>query len=67
MAPKSTRVTAFNATGRTAEGLAAQGLKVDRRSIHLGEPIKTTGKHAVEIRLHRDVTSTIHVEVSPEA
>jgi large subunit ribosomal protein L9 len=50
-----------------AEGLAAQGLKVDRRSIHLAEPIKTTGKHAVEIRLHRDVTSTIHVEVSPEA
>ena len=50
-----------------AEGLAAQGLKVDRRSIHLGEPIKSTGKHAVEIRLHRDVTSTIHVEVSPEA
>lgn len=50
-----------------AEGLAAQGMKVDRRAIHLAEPIKTTGKHAVEIRLHREVTSTIHVEVSPEA
>jgi large subunit ribosomal protein L9 len=50
-----------------AEGLAAQGLKVDRRAIHLAEPIKTTGKHAVEIRLHREVTSTIHVEVSAEA
>ncbi len=50
-----------------AEALAAQGLKVDRRSIHLAEPIKTTGKHAVEIRLHREVTSTIHVEVSPQA
>ncbi len=49
-----------------AEALAAQGLKVDRRAIHLAEPIKTTGKHAVEIRLHREVTSTIHVEVSPE-
>jgi large subunit ribosomal protein L9 len=50
-----------------AEALAAQGLKVDRRAIHLAEPIKTTGKHAVEIRLHREVTSTIHVEVSPQA
>jgi len=50
-----------------AEALAAQGLKVDRRAIHLAEPIKTTGKHAVEIRLHREVTSTIHVEVSPAA
>jgi large subunit ribosomal protein L9 len=49
-----------------AEGLAAQGVKVDRRAIHLAEPIKTTGKHAVEIRLHREVTSTIQVEVSPE-
>ncbi len=50
-----------------AEALAAQGLKVDRRAIHLAEPIKTTGKHAVEIRLHREVLSTIQVEVSPEA
>ena len=50
-----------------AEALAAQGLKVERRAIHLAEPIKTTGKHAVEIRLHREVTSTIHVEVSAEA
>ena len=49
-----------------AEALATQGLKVDRRAIHLAEPIKTTGKHAVEIRLHREVTSSIHVEVSPE-
>ncbi|HMK71943.1 MAG TPA: 50S ribosomal protein L9 [Myxococcaceae bacterium] len=50
-----------------AEALAGQGLKVDRRSIHLSDPIKTTGKHAVEVRLHRDVVSTIQVEVVPEA
>ena len=50
-----------------AEALAAQGLKVDRRAIHLAEPIKTTGKHAVEVRLHREVLSTIQVEVSAEA
>ena len=50
-----------------AEALAGQGLKIDRRAIHLAEPIKTTGKHAVEVRLHRDVASTIHVEVVPEA
>jgi large subunit ribosomal protein L9 len=50
-----------------AEALAGQGLKLDRRSIHLADPIKTTGKHAVEVRLHRDVVSTIHVEVVPEA
>lgn len=50
-----------------AEALAAAGQKVDRRHIHLPEPIKTLGKHTVELRLHRDVTAKINVEVAPEA
>ena len=49
-----------------AEALAAAGQKVDRRHIHLPEPIKTIGKHTVELRLHRDVTAKINVEVAPE-
>ena len=50
-----------------AEALAAQGQQVDRRAIHLAEPIKTIGKYDVELRLHRDVTAKIKVEVAPEA
>jgi len=50
-----------------AEALAAKGQKVDRRHIHLPEPIKTVGAHEVEIRLHRDVVARIKVEVVPEA
>ena len=50
-----------------AEALAAKGQKVDRRHIHLPEPIKTVGVHEVEIRLHRDVSAKIKVEVVPEA
>jgi large subunit ribosomal protein L9 len=50
-----------------AEGLASQGFKLDRRQIHLPEPIKAVGKFDVEIRLHREVASTISVEVVPEA
>jgi len=50
-----------------AEALAAKGQKVDRRHIHLPEPIKTVGTHEVEIRLHRDVAAKIKVEVVPEA
>jgi len=50
-----------------AEALAAQGRKLDRRTIHLPEPIKTIGTHEVEIRLHRDVSAKIKVEVSAEA
>lgn len=50
-----------------AEALAAQGKKVDRRAIHLPEPIKSVGTFDVEIRLHRDVNAKIKVEVTPEA
>jgi large subunit ribosomal protein L9 len=49
-----------------AEALASKGQKVDRRHIHLPEPIKTTGTHQVEIRLHREVIAQIRVDVVPE-
>ena len=49
-----------------AEVLSAQGHKVDRRSIHLPEPIKTLGIHQVELRLHQDVSAKISVEVVAE-
>ena len=49
-----------------AESLAAQGQKVDRRLIHLPEPIKAVGSYEVEIRLHHEVTAKIKVEVAPE-
>ena len=50
-----------------AEALAAAGQKIDRRLIHLPEPIKTTGQYEIEVRLHREVTSKIKVEVVGEA
>ena len=49
-----------------AEALAAAGQKVDRRHIHLPEPIKALGSYEVEIRLHRDVNARIKVEVVKE-
>jgi large subunit ribosomal protein L9 len=49
-----------------AEAMAAQGQQVDRRGLHLPEPIKTVGTHEVELRLHRDVAAKIKVEVVPE-
>jgi large subunit ribosomal protein L9 len=50
-----------------AEALAAQGQSVDRRQLHLAEPIKATGHYEVELRLHREVTAKIKVEVQAEA
>ena len=56
----------------TAQDLAEEitrlaGEEVDRRDIHLEEPIRSVGSHEVHIRLHPDVTATITVEVQPEA
>ena len=49
-----------------AEALAAQGKRIDRRSIYLPEPIRMLGSHEVEVRLHRDVSAKIRVEVVAE-
>ena len=46
-----------------ADALAEKGIDVDKRRIELGSPIKNIGLHDVEVRLHRDVTATIQVEV----
>ena len=49
-----------------AEALERQNYTIDRRKIHLQEPIKTLGEHKVPIRLHRDVTAEITVNVVKE-
>ncbi|MFY2557072.1 50S ribosomal protein L9 [Corallococcus terminator] len=49
-----------------AEAVAAQGQTVDRRAIHLVDPIKSIGHYEVELRLHRDVIAKIKVEVAAE-
>lgn len=46
-----------------ADALAEKGIEVDKRRIELGSPIKNIGLHDVEVRLHRDVTAAIQVEV----
>jgi large subunit ribosomal protein L9 len=48
-----------------ADALNAKGLTVDKRRIELGHPIKTLGTHDVEVRLYRDVSAQIQVEVVP--
>ena len=39
------------------------GVAVDRRDISLDEPLKELGVSEVAVKLHRDVTATLHVEV----
>jgi large subunit ribosomal protein L9 len=55
----------------TSSDLAAElerkGFNIDRRKIHLDEPIKTLGEFHVPVRLFKDVTAQIKVEVHKEA
>jgi large subunit ribosomal protein L9 len=48
-----------------ADALAAKGVTVDKRRIELEEPIKRLGTHTVHVKLHRDVTVPVTVEVQP--
>ena len=50
-----------------ADGLAAQGFKIDKRQVQLGEPIKIIGESAVTIKVFRDVTAQINVGVEKES
>ena len=49
-----------------AHELEAKGFEVDRRKIHLPEPIKAVGETSVAIRLHREVTAHVKVAVAAE-
>jgi large subunit ribosomal protein L9 len=46
-----------------ADALEAKGIEVDKRRIELAHPIKTSGLHDVDVRLHREVSVHIQVEV----
>ena len=41
-------------------------LEIDKKKMVLPEPIKTLGVHEVSIKLHRDVTAKLNVQVSEE-
>lgn len=49
-----------------AEALQAKGYEIDRRKISLKDPIKETGEYTVKVKLHREVTLEVPVEVKAE-
>ena len=46
--------------------LAASGLELDKREIHLFTPVKTLGQHTVKVKLHADVTVELPFDVVSE-
>lgn len=50
-----------------AADLEAKGFDVDRRKIQLSEPLKSLGDYTVAIKLHREATAHIKVQVAADA
>lgn len=50
-----------------ADALEKQGYTIERRKIVLEEPIKSLGEYKVPVRLHREVTAEIGVNVVKES
>ena len=49
-----------------AEALTeVSGQEVDKRTIAVGNPIKSLGAHEVTVRLHDDITATVALNVIP--
>jgi large subunit ribosomal protein L9 len=49
-----------------AEELEKQNFTIERRKIHLDEPIKQLGQYKVAVRLYRGVTAEVEVNVVKE-
>jgi large subunit ribosomal protein L9 len=50
-----------------ADELARQtGETIDRRMVHLEEPIRSVGVHEIRIHLHPEVNVVVSVEIQPE-
>jgi large subunit ribosomal protein L9 len=50
-----------------AAELATKGFEIDRRKIQLPEPLKSIGDYSVAIKLYREVTAHVKVNVQAEA
>lgn len=49
-----------------AQQLESKGFTIDRRQIHLDEPLKALGEFHVPVKLHREVTAHLRVNVLRE-
>jgi len=51
--------------GDIAEAIAEGGPSVDKRTIVVGNPIKSLGAHTVTVRVHDEVEATVNLNVVP--
>jgi len=50
-------------TGDIAAAITEGGGEVDKRTIVVGNPIKSLGAHTVKVKLHDDVEAEVHLNV----
>ena len=43
---------------------AAEGVDIDKRTVHIDEPIRSTGTHTVHVKLHPEVTVDLALDVT---
>jgi large subunit ribosomal protein L9 len=49
-----------------AEAIKERGIEIDRRKIQLVEPIKNLGEFSIPVKLHREVTAIVKLDVVKE-
>ena len=65
-AGKEGRLFGSVTVGDVAEALSAvAGESVDKRTVVIGNPIKSLGAHHVSVRLHDEVSATVALNVVP--
>ena len=47
-----------------AEALNQKGFSVDRKQIHLDEPIRLVGAYDAKVKVHSEITASVRVEVA---
>ncbi len=50
-----------------AEGLAAQGFKIEKRQVQIADPLKALGEYTVAIKVFRDVAAEVKIHVEKES
>ncbi len=50
-----------------ADFLIESGIKIDRKKVHLEEPIRSLGVHRVPIKVHPEIIAELKVKVQKEA
>ena len=53
-------------TAEIADLLGKAGFEVDRRKIHVADPIKTLGNHQIQVKIHRQLSVAVNLQVIAE-